>query len=223
MNTLDVQSAGRQISSTFFGRVVVLFGAAIGVSALGAYFGFNQISSVEGLNMLPGLMIGAMIAELALIFTSHWWSKTRPLNYILFAAFAFISGFTVAPIIFQLVLKGSGALVTQALLATMLTFVAAGLIAWKTNVNMFRFQGFLVMALIGMVIMGVISIFFPMGGLVNSIYSFFGILLFTAFIMLDIQRIRYSVAQNEIEIALALYLDIFNLFLFILRFLDRDR
>ena len=221
MNVTHVQSAGGQISSTFFGRVIMFFGAAVGVSALGAYVGFSQIAGAASLGTLPGLMLVAMLVELVLIFTSRWWSQARPLNYILFAAFTFLSGFTVAPIIFQLVLQGSGALVVQALLATTATFIAAGLIAWRTNINMFRFQGLLTMGLIGMIIVGVLSIFFPMGGLVNSIYSFFGILLFTGFIMFDLQRIRYNVAQNEIEVALSLYLDIFNLFLYILRFLDR--
>lgn len=221
MDASQVRLAGGQISSTFFGRVVMFFGAAIGISAIGAYIGFNQIAGAEALSKLPGLMIGAMIVELVLIFTSHWWSQNRPLNYILFAAFAFLSGFTVAPIIFQLVLQGSGGLVTQALLATTLTFIAAGLVAWKTNINMFRFQGFLFMGLIGMIIVGILGIFFPFGSLMESIYSFGGILLFTGFIMFDIQRVRYNVVQNEIEVALALYLDIFNLFLFVLRFLDR--
>lgn len=221
MDVSQVRSAGGQVSSTFFGRVIMFFGLAIGVSALGAYIGFNMIAGAESLSTLPGLMIGALIAELVLIFTSHWWSQNRPLNYVLFAAFTFLSGFTIAPIIAQLVLQGSGGVVVQALLATTATCIAAGLVAWRTNVNMFRFQGFLTMGLIGMIIVGILSMFFPMGGLAGSIYSFFGILLFTGFIMFDLQRIRYNVAQNEIEVALALYLDIFNLFLYILRFLDR--
>jgi FtsH-binding integral membrane protein len=211
---------GNQISTTFLGRVMILFGVALGVSALGAYLGFLGMQGAT-LSSLPGFMGLAFVIELILIFTSRWWSQSRPLNYILFAVFAFASGLTVAPIIFTLVLQGSGGLVVQALLATTVTFAAAGLIAWKTEVNMFKFQGLLMTGLIGMLIVGLISLFFPMSSLMDSIYSFGGILLFTGFLMFDLQRVRYNAAQNEIEVALALYLDIFNLFLYILRFLDR--
>ncbi|MFA7278393.1 MAG: Bax inhibitor-1 family protein [Candidatus Gracilibacteria bacterium] len=221
MYTSETHLGNTQITSTFFGRVVLLFGLALGVSAMGAYVGFSNMQNIAAFNNLPLYMIGAMIAELVLIFTARFWSQTRPLNYILFAVFAFISGFTLAPIIFQIVLRGNGGVVVQALLATAVTFTAAGLIAWKTNINMFRFQGLLTMGLIGMIIIGIISMFFPMSGLTESVYSFVGILLFSGFIMFDVQRIRFNTSQNEIEVALALYLDIFNLFLYILRFLDR--
>ncbi len=220
METSPSHVIGNQISTTFLGRVMILFGVALGISALGAYLG---LSSMQGstLNSFPGFMGVAFVVELILIFTSRWWSQSRPLNFILFSVFAFASGLTVAPIIFQLILQGSGTIVVQALLATTVTFAAAGLIAWKTEVNMFKFQGLLMTGLIGMIIVGIISIFLPMSSLMDSIYSFGGILLFTGFLMFDLQRIRYNAVQNEIEVALALYLDIFNLFLYILRFLDR--
>ncbi len=221
MHTSGTHLGNTQITSTFFGRVVLLFGLALGVSAMGAYVGFSNMQNIAVLKSLPLYMIGAMIAELVLIFTARFWSQARPINYILFAVFAFISGFTIAPIIFQVVLHGNGGVVVQALLATAVTFTAAGLIAWKTNIDMFRFQGLLMMGLIGMIIIGIVSIFLPMSGLMESIYSFGGILLFSGFIMFDIQRVRFNTSQNEIEVALALYLDIFNLFLYILRFLDR--
>lgn len=212
----------RDISSTFLGRVVMLFGVAIGISALGAYIGFTNMASFT-IKTMPAYMMGAMIAELVLIFTARWWSTMRPLNYVFFAAFAFVSGFTVAPILYSLVAQGSGEIVYRALTATMVTFVAAGLVAWKTEIDMFRFQGFLTMSLIGMLIVGVLGIFFPFGSMMESIYSFFGIILFIGYTMFDLQRLRFNATQNEIEIALAIYLDIFNLFLFILRFLSRGR
>ncbi len=220
MQLSQTQTAPHQISSTYFGRVIGWFGLALGVSALGAYIGFNYaLPAMVSSNML---MIGAIVLELILILTSRYWSKIRPLNYILFALFAFASGFTLAPILYMSLSVGNGDILYRALGATMVTFVAAGLIAWKTSIDMFKFQGFLFFALIGMIIVGLIGIFFPFGSLMESLYTFFGILLFTGYIMFDMQRIKYGAGQNEMELALALYLDIFNLFLYILRFLSRD-
>lgn len=220
MQLSHTQAAPRQISSTYLGRVISWFGLALGVSALGAYVGFNY--ALPAMMSSGVLMIGVMIFQLILILTSPYWSKIRPLNYILFAVFAFSSGFTLAPVLYMTLSVGNGEILYRALGATMLTFIAAGLIAWKTSIDMFKFQGFLFFALIGMIIVGLISIFFPLGSLMESIYTFFGIVLFTGYIMFDIQRVKYGAANNEMEVALALYLDIFNLFLFMLRFLSRD-
>lgn len=201
---------------------MMLFGLALGVSALGTYIGFNQ-----GLDLMianPLYMWGVFITELVLIFTSHWWQKIKPLNYILFSVFAFISGVTLAPIIYMYITQsGGGEIIFRALGATMLTFTAAGLVAWKTNINMLKFQGLLFIGLIGLIIVGVLGIFFPFSSAMEGIYSFLGIAIFTGFVMFDIQRVKYQIAQNEMDLALQLYLDIFNLFLYILRFMRRDR
>lgn len=222
MEISQVQSGSTQISTTFFGRVMMLFGLALGVSALGTYVGFNQ-----GLDLMianPLYMWGVFIAELALIFTSRWWQKIKPLNYVLFSLFAFLSGLTLAPIMYMYITQsGGGEIIFRALGATMLTFTAAGLIAWKTNINMLKFQGLLMIGVIGLIIVGVLGIFFPFSSAMEGIYSFLGIVIFTGFVMFDIQRVKYQIAQNEMDLALQLYLDIFNLFLYILRFMGRDR
>jgi FtsH-binding integral membrane protein len=221
MELSHTQSGAGKLRATFFGRVIMLFGLALGASAVGSYVGFNF-----GLDLMigrPGIMLLAFVIELVLIFTSHWWKQVRPLNYILFSFFTFITGFTLAPLLYLLIAQGNGELIYRALAATMLTFAAAGLIAWKTDINMFRLQGLLFFGLVGMIIVGLIGIFFPFSSSMEGIYSFFGIMLFTGFIMFDIQRLRFNAVQNEMDIALQLYLDIFNLFLFILRFLNRDR
>lgn len=215
------QSYSQKISTTFFGRVVMLFGLALGVSAIGAYVGFNM--ALELMVRSQAFMWGIFIAEIALILTSRVWQKIKPLNYILFATFAFLSGVTLAPILFITIAQGGGEILYRALAATMITFTAAGLVAWKTEIDMFRFQGLLMIGIISMIVIGIIGIFFPFGSVMEGAYSFAGIMLFTGFIMFDIQRVKYAAGQNEMDLALQLYLDIFNLFLYILRFMSRDR
>ena len=51
------------------------------------------------------------------------------------------------------------------------------------------------------------------------IYSGIGVLIFTGFAMYDFQKIKQFPEDRYIDAAMHLYLDIFNLFIFILRLL----
>lgn len=60
--------------------------------------------------------------------------------------------------------------------------------------------------------------FFPGGKTVNMVYSGIGALLFCGYIVVDTQLIMKSYhLDDEVLAAIKLYLDILNLFLFILR------
>ena len=62
-----------------------------------------------------------------------------------------------------------------------------------------------------------IGVFMPWGNTTEIVVSSFGVLLFGGFVMYDIQKIKQYPDSQYIEAALSLYLDIFNLFLYILR------
>ena len=74
------------------------------------------------------------------------------------------------------------------------------------------------MGLIGMLVVALIGIFIPWGNTGEMIFSGAGVLLFSLFAMFDIQRLRYSPEDEYINAAINLYLDLFNLFIYILRF-----
>lgn len=205
------------IEPTFFGKVMAFFALAIFASAAGAYITYTYflIYFVQ----MPWLMWVFFIAELAIVFTSRSWSKKAPLNRLLFAAFAFITGMTIAPLIGVLAASTTGvAILTKTLIATGLMFSATALIGWTTRIDLSRMGGFLMMGLIGMIIVAVIGFFVPWSNKFEMIYSGAGILLFTGFTAYDIQKIKHYPEDQYIDAALNLYLDIFNLFLFILRF-----
>lgn len=209
------------VHTTAMGRTLMWFALAIAVSSLGAYIGLTAGISLFLRN--PGMMMGMFILELALVLTARWWSTRRPINYIAFALFAFITGITIVPALLMAALKGGIALVIRALLATAITFILAGVVAWKTEVNMLKFSSILFFALIGMIVVGILSIFIPFGSTGEMVYSFFGVIIFATYAIYDLQRLKYKMYANEVEIALNLYLDIFNLFLYILRFLSSRR
>ncbi len=74
-------------------------------------------------------------------------------------------------------------------------------------------------ALIGMIITSIVGIFIPWGSTFEIFFTGGGVLLFSAFTMYDIQMIKHYPEDRYIDAALNLYLDIFNLFTYVLRFL----
>ncbi len=210
-----------KMESTFFGKVMFFFSLAILTSSAGVFISGHYF--MEYFLASPGLMMLAFVAELGLVFSSRMWSARRPLNHFLFLLFAFLSGVTAAPLIFSVAaMPGGVPILTKALLATGLMFTATALFGWTTKKNLSGMSGFLWVSLIGLIVVQVIGIFLPWGSTMEMIFSSFGVVLFSAFTAYDFNKIKHYPQDRYIDAALRLYLDIFNLFLFILRLMSRD-
>lgn len=214
----DHQSAATRdaFAPSFMSKVLTCFGLAVAVSALGAYLGLNYLASYFALS--PVFTYGLIIVELILILTSSLWSKKEPVNYILFAAFAFITGLTLVPILAYLTLSAGGVdLLIKALTATALMFGACAIFGATTHYNLQGLRGFLIMSLLGMIVVSLIGLFLPWGNTFEMIFSGFGVVVFSGFVMYDMQKLKHYPEDMYIHAAMQLYLDIFNLFLYILR------
>ncbi len=210
------------VEPTFFGKVMSFFALAMLVSAAGTYVGANYLMSY--FYQYPAMMWVLYIGELALIFTSRMWSTKTPINRFLFAAFAFITGVTIAPLIVSLTASAAGtAILFKALGATGLMFGATALIGYTTKMDLSGMRVFLLTGVVGMIIVGIIGFFIPWSNTTEMIYSGIGVLLFSAFTAYDFQTIKRYPEDRYIDAALNLYLDIFNLFLMILRFMSANK
>ncbi len=205
------------IEPTFLGKVMTFFALAMAVSVGGIVFAQAYLMGL--FLATPGIMFLLFAVELGIIFTSRMWSTKKPLNRILFALFAFITGITIAPLLTIVAgVPGGSALIAKALFATVLMFSATALFGWTTKIDFSGIRGFLFMALIGMIIVSVIGFFIPWGNTFELVFSGIGIVLFSAFTVHDFQKLKRFPEDRYIDAALMLYLDIFNLFIFILRF-----
>jgi FtsH-binding integral membrane protein len=203
-------------SPSYLSQVFFYFGLAILMSAAGTFIGLNYFAAFFLAN--PILMYVLFAAELILIFTSRMWSETRPLNYVLFSTFAFITGITIVPLIALFMMEFQGVtLIIKALVATTAMFSATALFGWVTQKDLSGLRGFLMISLIGIIVVSIIGIFIPWGNNFEMIFAGFGVILFSGYTMYDIQQIKSSPGLSPIDAALRLYLDIFNLFIFILR------
>jgi len=216
------QTMGISSDTPFISKVFFYFGLAVLVSAAGTYVGFNYLSEMYFTSRF--FIYGLFAVELILVLTSRFWSRRKPINYLLFAAFAFITGLTIVPILAGIILEyGGPGLIIKALLATTLMFTATAVFGWVTNRNLSGLRGFLWISLIGMIVVSVIGIFVPWSNTFEMLFSGFGVIVFSGYTMYDIQRIKVMPDSSPIDAALMLFLDIFNLFIYILRFMSASR
>lgn len=207
------------IHTTFFGKVMTFLALAVLASVGGVFVGSQYL--LEFFFTKPYMMYLLFGLELVLIFTSGKWSTKVPLNRFLFAAFAFITGLTIAPLIGIMAQSPGGLIIlNKALIATALMFTATALVGWTTKLDLSGMRGFLFMGLIGLIIVGIIGIFVPWSSTFELVFSGIGVALFSGFVMYDFQKIRQYPEDRYVDAALALYLDLFNLFLYILRFVS---
>lgn len=172
-----------------------------------------------------GWILFLFVLELGIVWTAPSWTRSTPLNYFLFAAFPFLSGLTIAPVIISvLVGYANGAtILLNALLATGLMTLASAVLATMSKSNLGGMFGrFLFQGLIGLIGFSLLQIFFPSlrGQGIEQVVSVIGIVIFSGFLAVDIQRVQQRRdLDSPFLMAIALYLDIFNLFLYILRFM----
>ncbi len=215
-NNNHISSVKTGIEPTFFGKVMTFFALAILSSAAGMYI--TTTYWMDYFYQQPALIYVVMIVELAIVLTARMWSTKIPLNRFLFVFFTFITGVTAAPLIGVLANTPEGVgILTKALLATGIMFTATAAFGWTTKIDLSGMRGFLMIGLIGMIVVGLIGIFIPWSNTTEMIYSGIGVLLFTGFISYDFQKIKQYPEDRYIDAALILYLDIFNLFMYILR------
>ncbi len=214
----------RQEGSNFLNKVFALFGLSIFATAAGVYAGFHWLLPV--FIGTPALMYVFFALELALIFTSRAWSKSVPLNYLLFVLFTVSSGVTIVPLIASFAIEFGGYdIIYRALFSTTVMFLAAGMLGYSIQKPLNGLAGFLTLGLIGLLVVGIMGIFIPWGNTMEMLVSGAGVLIFSGYAMVDVNRLRYYEEDEYMNAAIELYLDIFNLFIYILRLtgvLSRD-
>lgn len=89
------------------------------------------------------------------------------------------------------------------------------------NMNLHHWKGVLITGLWTMILISFVFLFFPIGGLIETLQCIVGIVLFIGWLMYDTSMLRhtqYIYDQDQyIVMATGIYLDIINLFLYILR------
>ncbi len=220
---LSSSSIGQPIalSPTREAQVYALFALAMALTAVGVFVGMLYAPVL----LRGGYLFLFVLAELGLILTSGWWSRQTPLNIVLFALFPVFSGITVTPYLLM-VLTGyanGASILLNAFLSTACMALAAAVFVRSTSWDLSFLGRAVFLGVIGLLLMGVLQIFVPSlrTGAFEILLSGAGVLIFALFTAYDLQRIQVlgRMGASPFVLALSLYLDIFNLFLYVVRFM----
>jgi FtsH-binding integral membrane protein len=197
-----------------------LLAVAMALTLIGVFIGTQFV----GLLLSSGLHLVLAFAELGLIFTARWWVRSSPLNYLLFGLFPLLSGISITPYLLlvatgyvngtEILWNAVAATVCLSLSAVVLSRIAPNLSAWANA---------LFYALIGLLVVSLFQIFIPALRTQGAelLISGGATVLFGVFLAFDLQRLQRAGAlgADPFMMALSLYLDIYNLFLSVLRFM----
>jgi modulator of FtsH protease len=204
----------RDRTRAVFGQVMGLVALTVGCTALGAYIGRN---------LTGGTGLALFIAALACVFGLNFASSRghEQLAIGLLFGLGLLLGMAVGPVL-AVYAKAQPAVLWQAAGATGAFVGALGAYGYATRRDLSSWARTLFWALLALIAFGIVGLFvaIPHG---NIIYAVAGLAIFGAFTIFDFNRLRRASMASAVPIAAGIFLDIFNVFLFMLRLLGGGR
>lgn len=214
MTTATTSHSAQTSVSTVLKNTYALLSLTLIWSAITAYVG--MLHPVQG---MPGLML--LLGAIAFMFATMYF-RNSSLGIVLIFGFTGLMGFTLGPVLNHYLNTPNGTTtVTTALALTGTIFVALSAYVHVTKKD-FNFMGsFLFASLIGLVVVGLINIFFPVPGL-SLLLAYASALIFSGYILYDTSDIVSGREKNYVMATIGLYLDVFNIFTALLRISSDD-
>jgi len=163
-----------------------------------------------------GIGFGALILGFILLFAINATRANEALSLVLFYVFTFLEGVGLAPTIGHYARAVGPDVVVNAAITTGLGMFALAAIVYATGLDLRRFQGIAMMALMGLVVVGIISIFVRF--LPPEIYAYATLAIFSVLVLIDFARLRAGGdGLTPVQMAISIYLDAINIFLALLQ------
>uniref|UniRef100_A0A0A9ZCR4 Protein lifeguard 4 n=1 Tax=Lygus hesperus TaxID=30085 RepID=A0A0A9ZCR4_LYGHE len=215
----NVHSASVQIRLGFLRKVYSLLFVQL---LLTTVIGFTLIA-VEPAKLFvqenTWMITLGFISNIVILIALHIKRKETPINFILLAIFTVVEAYTIGVIVSFY----DQYVVLQAFLLTVLVLGGLTAYTFQTKRDFSNLGIVLFSALIILIFGGLIQLFIRSTAFEFAI-SIFGAFIFALFIVYDTQNLMLRVSPEEYILAtIELYLDIINLFLYILRALDAAR
>ena len=223
-NYVSQQTVAGATVSSLIKSVYMQMAAALSITGLVAYFLSQSVAFWQILAENMSLIWVIFIAQIGLVI----WLSARITKMsmtsatLLFILYSVLMGVTMSTI-FMVYTMGS---IASVFFITAGMFLAMSLIGYFTRLDLTRLGSLLFMALIGVVIASVVTIFLGSETL-YWIISYVAVVVFVGLTAYDTQKIKEMLAEygqademgHKLALygALTLYLDFINLFLYLLR------
>ena len=170
---------------------------------------------------------GMLIAELAVVF--YLSARINSISFtkatVMFIIYSILNGATLASIFLVYTMSS----IASTFFVAAGTFGVMALYGYVTKSDLTRIGNICLMALIGLIIATLVSLFWQ-NSMLQMIITYAGVILFVGLTAYDSQKIKRLLTADGIEVteetqkiallgALTLYLDFINLFLYLLRLL----
>ena len=197
--------------STFVSQTYQLFAASLLAATVGAFIGLEMVEAIR--SWYWGLVIVEIVALVGLMFL-----KDKPgINLALLFAFTFLTGLTLTPLLSAVLGMPNGAsAVVSAFLMTTIIFGAMSVYAMKTSRDLASWGRVLFISVIVILIGSVVNIFLGSPLLQVGIAAI-ATLIFSLYIAFDTQMLLRGAFSSPVEAAIALYLDVLNIFISLLQ------
>lgn len=233
----STQSARAGGIELYFKRIFALMFGAVALTAVTAYLTIWGGGFVYLLNFQTGgfsplyyiLLFGGLGLSI--------WAQIRTFSMkpstaaILLAIYAVLIGVTITPlVVFSLQVNPMSILYAFVVAAIM--FACMAMFGYKTAKDLSFLGLFLFLGMIGLILVGIASIFWPLGSTFATIVCLIGVLVFALFTAYDMQNLKnaYNVLgnnenqKNQLAVlgALHLYLSFIAIFQYLLSLFNRN-
>ncbi|MBP6020818.1 MAG: Bax inhibitor-1/YccA family protein [Burkholderiaceae bacterium] len=180
-------------------------------TVLGALVGLNS-----GINQIMGTSPGTstivfLIGAFGLMFLIER-NKNSSIGVALLLAFTFFMGIMLSRLLGFVLGMGNGSqLIMMAFGGTAIVFGVMASVATTSKRDFSNMQKFLIMGVVILIVASLANIFLQLPALMLTI-SVMAIAIFSALLLVDLQRVINGGETNYVTATLAIYLDVYNIF-----------
>ena len=226
VNTMDM----------YLKKIFALMFGAVGVTAVATYMtiwggGLPYLFSGNGFSVLYYvLLFGGLAFSI--------WAQVRAFSMkpavaaLMLMLYAIIIGVTITPLVAVSLAVHPAAILYSFVLAALM-FACMALFGYKTVKNLSGLGVFLFMGMIGLILVGIASMIWPLGSTFSTIVCFIGLLVFALFTAYDMQNLKNAYntlgnndenTKNQLAVlgALHLYISFIAMFQYLLSLFNRN-
>ena len=188
--------------------ITTVVGAVIGVQCADWMNAHPILNLVVTLVLAIGLMIGVFV------------NKDSGVGLAFLFPFTAVMGYSLGSILnYALELKNGPELIALAFLGTAASLTAMSFIAMTSKRDFSNLGAVLFGCLLAIIVLELVNTFFIHAPMMMALISMFGAIVFSLYILYDVNQIVMGHEDNYIIATLSIYLDVINLFVDLLRLL----
>lgn len=215
-------------------KIFTLMFGAVGVTAIVTFItiylgGIRLLVSTGGMTPFFYIMVFGGLA-LSIWAQARAFSMRPAVAAVLLFVYAVMIGFALTPIVWG-GLSVNPASILWAFIIAAIMFACMAMFGYKTVKNLSFLGIFLMMGMIGLILVGIVSMIWTLGGMFSTIVCAVGVLVFALFTAYDMQNLKnaYNVLGDDTQKdqlavlgALHLYISFIAMFQYVLGLLNRN-